>query len=190
MFEKEDLETANKGRSEKRKKKAKHESRSQRAAAASLQQLLCSTQHLQGSAWTQFRLGTLRPIILFSQTCYVYPENLIRRLHHSSFYFWVATLNAFLSAYIPDPRFADYGKVELVFSEGPEKIPGRSLTLSFFLFLFFCFSAVVRIRRAGWKSRHRVCFSIFPCMPSCTLSPPPPLCPLVRRDVECCGGEM
>uniref|UniRef100_A0A8C9XJ74 Tensin 3 n=1 Tax=Sander lucioperca TaxID=283035 RepID=A0A8C9XJ74_SANLU len=28
-----------------------------------------------------------------------------------------------------DPRFADYGKVELVFSEGPERIPGRFLTL-------------------------------------------------------------
>lgn len=42
---------------------------------------------------------------------------------------------AFLRAfYIPDPRFPDYGKVELVFSEGPERIPGWSLSPFFFVF--------------------------------------------------------
>lgn len=41
---------------------------------------------------------------------------------------------AFLCVYIPDPRFPDYGKVELVFSEGPERIPGRLLALAFFFF--------------------------------------------------------
>lgn len=30
---------------------------------------------------------------------------------------------------ISDPRFPDYGKVELVFSEGPEKIPGTDFSL-------------------------------------------------------------
>lgn len=45
--------------------------------------------------------------------------------------FCAATLMAFPCPCIPDPRFADYGKVELVFSEGPEKIPGRLLTVCF-----------------------------------------------------------
>uniref|UniRef100_A0A674F362 Tensin 3 n=1 Tax=Salmo trutta TaxID=8032 RepID=A0A674F362_SALTR len=35
-----------------------------------------------------------------------------------------ATLTAFLCVDSAEPRFPDYGKVELVFSEGPEKIPG------------------------------------------------------------------
>lgn len=58
---------------------------------------------------------------------------------HLSISEW-ATLMAFLCAYIPDPRFADYGKVELVFSEGPERIPGRSPNLLLFFFSFFFFS--------------------------------------------------
>lgn len=156
------------------KKKKALRNRSQRAAA-SLWQFLCSTQLLQGSVWTSFRLGTLKPTILFSQTCYVYWENPARRRHHSSFHFWVATLMAFLCAHIPDPRFADYGKVELVFSEGPEKIPGTLLT--FFLH--------VARRRGSWKSRQSL-FLHF----SLHAAPFLPLCPLVRRDVECCRVEM
>lgn len=89
----------------------------------------------------------------------------VLREHHSSFHFWMATLMAFLCAYIPDPRFPDYGKVELVFSEGPERIPGRFLTLELFQTL---------LQGVGRKSRHRA-FSIFPfCAVLCSVPPPLP----------------
>lgn len=54
------------------------------------------------------------------------------------------TSNTPVCLHFPDSRFSDYGKVELVFSEGPEKIPGRFLTylLSLF-FLCFCICAIL-----------------------------------------------
>lgn len=37
-------------------------------------------------------------------------------------------IDTFINCPLPvDPRFPEYGKVELVFSEGPERIPGRFL---------------------------------------------------------------
>lgn len=50
------------------------------------------------------------------------------------FQFWIP--NSYIIpvfAVIIDPRFPDYGKVELIFSEGPERIPGKFCLCSFFL---------------------------------------------------------
>lgn len=73
---------------------------------------------------------------------------------------------AFLCAHIADPRFADYGKVELVFSEGPEKIPGRLLTVLFWASFFL----QTLLEGEGGGKADGVCFSIFP---SCRSAPPP-----------------
>ena len=123
MFEKEDMETASKGRH--KEKQTNNKNRSQRAAT-SFWQLLCCRQHLQGSIWTQFRVGSFRPIILFLGNVTCTGRKLFSQTTQFMFpFFWMA----FLCVHIPDPRFPDYGKVELVFSEGPERIPGRFLTL-------------------------------------------------------------
>lgn len=89
---------------------------------------------------------------------------------------------AFLCAHIADPRFADYSKVELVFSEGPEKIPGRLLTVLFWASVFpfeLCWRERELETQTGFVS---------PFSPHAALLLP--LCPLVRRDVECCRVEM
>lgn len=89
---------------------------------------------------------------------------------------------AFLCAHIADPRFADYGKVELVFSEGPEKIPGRLLTVLFWASVFLSNFAGGR----GELEEQTRFVSPFSHHAALLL----PLCPLVRRDVECCRVEM
>lgn len=88
---------------------------------------------------------------------------------HLSISEW-ATLMAFLCAYIPDPRFADYGKVELVFSEGPERIPGRSPNL----LLFFFFQ---KLLKGVGKADTELVSPFFPSCRAGLCSVPPPLPP-------------
>ena len=78
-----------------------------------------------------------------------------------------ATLK-FLCVDIPDPRFPDYGKVELVFSEGPEKIQGIPpffLPLSFsahnwdpWCFLPVHFGSIIQRSAFNTDSGHVVSF--------------------------------
>lgn len=130
MFEKEDLETANKGRREGGKRLRRSQT------GLDVQQPLKNTSSGPPSLlalsfsfffYTDFILDLALSNQQFTFPKYAVctqriplPDNNIR-----ASIFCAATLMAFLCARIPDPRFADYGKVELVFSEGPEKIPGR-----------------------------------------------------------------
>ena len=102
----------------------------------------------------------------------MYCENPIRKT--TPVIFPWATLMAFLCAYISDPRFADYGKVELVFSEGPERIPGRSPNLfSFFFFFFF----LQKLLEGAGKAETELVSPFFPSCRAGLCSVPPPLPP-------------
>uniref|UniRef100_A0A8B9HNG1 Tensin 3 n=1 Tax=Astyanax mexicanus TaxID=7994 RepID=A0A8B9HNG1_ASTMX len=78
-----------------------------------------------------------------------------------------------------DPRFPDYGKVELVFSEGPERIQGilyysvyyfSSSSVSIFFFVNLCADRAAKEHSRPHHSKHCYCVCVCVCVCVCTES--------------------